>query len=64
MFSKLIEIIILDKIEMYMDINLNQFAFKKKHGNDVCILMSDQCIYVSKEALHLYCFTCIKITSR
>ena len=37
-FSKLIEIIILDKTEMYMDTNPNQFGFKKKHGtNQSCI---------------------------
>ena len=46
-FSKLIEIIILDRIEMYMDNNPNQFGFKKKHG-------TDQCIYVLKEVIDLY----------
>ena len=48
-FSKLIEIIILDRIEMYMDTNHNQFGFKKKHG-------TDQCIYVLKEVIILYSF--------
>ena len=46
-FSKLIEIIILDRIEMYMDTNPNQFGFKKKHG-------TNQCIYVLKEVIDLY----------
>ena len=46
-FSKLLEIIILDRIEMYMDTNPNQFGFKKKHG-------TDQCIYVLKEVIDLY----------
>ena len=46
-FSKLIEIIILDRIEMYTDTNPNQFGFKKKHG-------TDQCIYVLKEVTNLY----------
>ena len=47
MFSKLIELIILDRIEMYMDTNPNQFGFKKKHG-------TNQCIYVLKEVIDLY----------
>ena len=46
-FSKLIETIILDRIEMYMDTNHNQFGFKKKHG-------TNQCIYVLKEVIDLY----------
>ena len=46
-FSKLTEIIILDRIEMYMDSNPNQFGFNKKHG-------TDQCKYVLKEVIDLY----------
>ena len=46
-FSKLIEMVILDRIEIYMDTNPNQFGFKKKHG-------TDQCIYVLKEVTDLY----------
>ena len=45
-FNKLIEIIILYRIEMYIDTNPNQFDFKKKHG-------TDQCIYVLKEVIDL-----------
>ena len=46
--SKLVEVIMLDRIEMYMNINPNQFGFKRKHG-------TDQCIYVLWKSL-----TCIE----
>ena len=45
--SKLIEIIILNRIEFYLITTDNQFGFKKDHG-------TDHCIYVLKEILHLY----------
>ena len=45
--SKLVEVIMLDRIEMYMNMNPNQFGFKRKHG-------TDQCIYVLKEIIDLY----------
>ena len=45
--SKLIEFIILNRIEQHLTTNSNQFGFKKKHG-------TDHCIYVLKEVLHLY----------
>ena len=37
----------LDRIEMYMNTNPNQFGFKRKHG-------TDQCIYVLKEIIDFY----------
>ena len=37
----------LDRIEMYMITNPNQFGFKRKHG-------TDQCIYDLKEIIDLY----------
>ncbi|KAK2171500.1 hypothetical protein NP493_1059g00016 [Ridgeia piscesae] len=46
-FSKTIEVIILGRIEMFLDTNPNQFGFKKKHG-------TDQCIYVLEELFDLY----------
>ena len=46
-FSKTIEVIILGRIEIFLDTNPNQFGFKKKHG-------TDQCIYVLKEIIDLY----------
>ncbi|KAK2193764.1 hypothetical protein NP493_7g09007 [Ridgeia piscesae] len=46
-FSKIIEVIILGRIEIFLDTNPNQFGFKKKHG-------TDQCIYVLKEIIDLY----------
>ena len=36
-FSKMIEVIILARIEIFLDTNPNQFGFKKKHGTDQCI---------------------------
>ena len=45
--SKLVEVIMCDRIEMYMNTNPNQFGFKRKHG-------TDQCIYVLKEIIDLY----------
>ena len=47
MFSKTIEVIILGRIEIFLDTNQNQFGFKKKHG-------TDQCTYVLKEITDLY----------
>ena len=35
--SKLVEVIMLDSIEMYMNTNPNQFGFKRKHGTDQCL---------------------------
>ena len=46
-FSKIIEVIILGRIEIFLDTNPNEFGFKKKHG-------TDQCIYVLKEIIDLY----------
>ena len=46
MISKLVEVIMLDRIEMYMNANSIQFYFKRKHG-------TDQCIYVLKEITDL-----------
>ncbi|CAL4180217.1 unnamed protein product, partial [Meganyctiphanes norvegica] len=45
--SKLMEIIILNRIENFLITNANQFGFKKGHG-------TDQCIYVLKEVIQLY----------
>ena len=47
MFSKIIEVIILGRIEIFLDTNPNQFGFKKKHD-------TDQCICVIKEINYLY----------
>ena len=44
--SKLVEVIMLDRTEMYMNTNPNQFGFKRKHG-------TEQCIYVLKEIIDL-----------
>ena len=63
MISKLVEVIMLDRIEMYINTNPNQFGFKRKHG-------TDQCIYVLKEIIDLYrrlngsVFVCFLDTSK
>ena len=46
-FSKIIEVIILGRIEIFLNSNPNQFGLKRKHG-------TDQCIYVLKEIIDLY----------
>ena len=45
--SKIIEYIILDRIELQLATNANQYGFKRGHG-------TDQCIYVLKEIANLY----------
>ena len=48
--SKVVEIVIYNRISVYLDTCPNQFGFKRNHS-------SDQCIYVLKEsieALHLF----------
>ena len=54
--SKLLERIILNRIETFLTTNPNQFGFKKGHG-------TDQCIYVLKEVIQLYksLNTCISV---
>ena len=54
--SKVMERIILNRIEDVMLTNANQFGFKKGHG-------TDQCIYVLKEVIQLYksLNTCISV---
>ena len=56
--SKLVEVIMLDRIEMYMNTNPNQFGFKRKHG-------TDQCIYVLNEIIDSYSvFVCFLDASK
>ncbi len=35
--SKVLERILLDRLELYILTNDNQFGFKRKHGTDMCI---------------------------
>ncbi|CAL4169330.1 unnamed protein product [Meganyctiphanes norvegica] len=46
-FSKILELIILNRIECYLMTNANQFGFKRNHGTDLCI-------YTLKEIVNLY----------
>ena len=54
--SKVLERIILNRIENVLNTNANQFGFKKAHS-------TDQCIYVLKEVVQLYksLNTCISV---
>ena len=45
--SKIIELIILDRIEICLLTNPNQFGFKRNHG-------TDQCIFAFKEIIDMY----------
>ena len=45
--SKVLEYIILDRIEMYLVTHDNQYGFKRKHGTDLCI-------YALKEIIMRY----------
>ena len=45
--SKVLEFIILERIEMFVYTHENQFGFKKQHGTDTCI-------YVMKEIINRY----------
>ena len=45
--SKVVELIIMDRIEICLLTQPNQFGFKPKHG-------TDQCIYVLKEVVDMY----------
>ena len=45
--SKVLEMIILERIELFVYTHENQFGFKKQHGTDTCI-------YVMKEIINRY----------
>jgi exonuclease III len=45
--SKVLEKVILSRVEHYISTNCNQFGFKKGHG-------TDQCIYILKEIIDAY----------
>ena len=61
--SKVTELIILNRISLFLETCHNQFGFKKKHG-------TDQCIYALKEVIDLYkmlngsVFTCFLDASK
>ena len=48
--SKVIEIVLLNRMSDFLLTNANQFGFKKNHG-------TDQCIYVLKEIIDVYSIT-------
>ena len=61
--SKVLEMIILNRIECHLITNANQFGFKKGHGTDLCI-------YTLKEMINMYnslkssVFTCFLDASK
>ena len=46
-FSKILEHVILNRIERYIETSEHQFGFKKKHGTDICI-------YALKDVINYY----------
>ena len=42
--SKVLEIVILDRIKCYIDSSDNQFGFKAKHGTDLCIFALNEIV--------------------
>ena len=61
--SKILEIVILNHIELYIDTSHNQFGFKRKHSTDICV-------YALKNIIQYYkqhsspVFTCFLDASR
>ena len=37
--SKVLEMVLLDRLSEYLDTNSNQFGFKQKLGTDICVYM-------------------------
>jgi hypothetical protein len=61
--SKVIEIIILNRICEFLTTTLSQFGFKKNHGTDLCIYALKECIS-SYKALNSSVFTCFLDASK
>ncbi len=61
--SKVLEIVILNRIECYIDTGCNQFGFKKKHATDICIYSLKNTIRYYKEH-NSPVFTCFLDASR
>ena len=55
---KLVEIIMLNRMEIYLLTQPNQFGFKKKHGTDQCIFALKELIskYMNKDSCVYTCF--------
>jgi len=61
--SKVIESIILNRVQDLLETSPNQFGFKKKHGTDQCIYALKECID-SYRALNSSVFTCFLDASK
>lgn len=61
--SKVIEIIILNRICEFLETASNQFGFKRKHGTDQCIYLLKECIN-SYKTLNSSVFTCFLDASK
>lgn len=55
--SKVLERILLTRLEMYVHTHDNQFGFKKKHGTDLCIYALKE-IVAKYQSLHSSIFLC------
>ncbi len=56
--SKIVERILLDRLEMYLLTNNNQYGFRRKHGTDMCIYIFKEIVskYRSLNATMFVCF--------
>ena len=56
--SKVLERILLDRLEMYILMNDNQYGFKRKHGTDMCIYALKEIVakYRSQNSTMFLCF--------
>jgi exonuclease III len=61
--SKVIELILLNRIYEFLLTTPNQFGFKRKHGTDQCIYVLKECIN-SYKALNSSVFTCFLDASK
>jgi len=61
--SKVLEIVILNHIELYIDTSHNQFGFKRKHSTDICVFALKNVIQFYKQH-NSPVFTCFLDASR
>ena len=57
--SKLLEKLLLTRVEMYIETNDNQFGFKRGHGTEICIMAFKLSHTLLFKKLILRAFQCI-----
>jgi len=62
MFSKIIDVTILGRTEIFLDTTPNQLGFKKKHGTDQCICVKGN--YLFDQTLNGSVFFCFLDASK